>query len=151
MLGSPTVAIAGQGFQLSVSIGSPAVVTAIGQLKSAKRSGSKTKILTITNTDSPGCYDEYLPTTITAGDIDFSGIFAPDDTSQILLQSLQDARSLNAFKLALPTSGSPAVAAGHWAFNAYVTELASDVEFDKEVGFSGKLTITGTVVYTPNS
>jgi predicted secreted protein len=146
-----TVAIAGQGFQLSVTVGtSPVVVTPIGQLRTAKRSGSKTRILDITNTDSPRIgsgliYEETLPTQISPGDIDFTGIMNPDDPSQILLQTLQDAGSLNAWTIELPNE------AGHWAFNAYVSELSFDIDYSKEISFSGKLSCSGSVVYTSGS
>jgi predicted secreted protein len=144
MSGAPTVAIAGQGFQLSVQTSaSPLTVLAIGQLRTAKRSGSKTKILDITNTDSPSCYEETLPSIISPGDVDFSGIFNPSDTSQIELQTLQDARSLNGWTIALPNEG------GEWAFTAYVSDLSFDVDYSKEVTFAGKLSISGPVVYTP--
>ena len=141
-----TQAIQGQGFQLSVTVGtSPAVVTPIGQLRTAKRSGSKTKIVDITNTDSPSSYEETMPTIISPGDVDFTGVFGPDDTSQILLQTIQDARTLNTWKIELPN------AAGHWAFTAYVSEIAMDIDYSKEVTFSGKLSISGPVIYTSGS
>jgi hypothetical protein len=154
MFDTPTHAVVGQGFQLSVATGtSPVVITPIGQLRTAKRSGSKTKILDITNTDSPRVgtgliYDEMLPVSVSPGDVDFSGIMNPSDTSQILLQTLQDAGTLSAWTISLPASGSPPVPAGVWSFNAYVTEIAFDVDYSKEVSFSGKLTITGPAVYT---
>lgn len=141
-----TNAIQGQGFQLSVTVGtSPAVVTPIGQLRTAKRSGSKTKIVDITNTDSPSSYEETMPTIISPGDVDFSGVFGPDDTSQILLQTIQDARTLNTWKIELPNT------AGHWTFTAYVSEIAMDIDYSKEVTFSGKLSISGPVIYTSGS
>ena len=146
MLGEPTQAVVGQGFQLSVTSGtSPVVVTAIGQLRTAKRSGSKVKMVDITNTDSPGAYEETIPTIISPGDVDFTGVFGPDDESQILLQTLQDARSLNDWKIELPNE------AGHWDFSAYVSEIAMDLDYSKEVNFSGKLSITGPVIYTSGS
>jgi predicted secreted protein len=139
---SATNAIAGQGFQLSVLLSPP---VAIGQLRTAKRSGSKTKMIDITNTDSPGAYEETLPTIISPGDVDFSGILDPASTSQAELQTLQDARSANSWKIELPN------AAGHWTFTAYVSELAFDIDYSKEVSFSGKLSISGTVLYTSGS
>lgn len=141
-----TDAIQGQGFQLSVTtIVSPFTTITIGQLRSAKRSGSKTKMVDITNTDSPSAYEEMLPTTISPGDVDFAGVFGPSDTSQVELQTLQDARSKNTWKIELPS------ARGHWAFDAYVSELAFDIDYSKEVSFSGKLTINGPVTYTIGS
>jgi predicted secreted protein len=56
---------------------------------------------------------------------------------------LQDQGTLAAWTIALPNS------VGEWAFNAYVTDLAFDVDFEKAVTFSGKLTCSGAVVYTP--
>jgi predicted secreted protein len=145
-MSGPTQAIAGQGFQLSVTtLTSPPTTIAIGQLRTAKRSGSKTKILDITNTDSPSAYEETLPSIISPGDVDFSGIFDPASSSQEELTSLQDARSLNAWTIELPN------AAGNWTFTAYVSELAWDVDYSKEVTFSGKLSISGPVTYTSGS
>jgi predicted secreted protein len=143
---SATKAISGQGFQLSVTTSlSPVTVVAIGQLRTAKRSGSKTKMIDVTNTDSPSAYEEQIPSIISPGDCDFSGIFDPASASQTELQTLQDARSLNAWKIELPN------AVGNWVFNAYVSDLAFDVDYSKEVTFSGKLSISGPVVYTSGS
>ena len=146
-----TVAIPAQGFQLSVLTGtSPLVTTPIGQLRTAKRSGSKTKMIDVTNTDSPGCYEETLPTIISPGDVDFSGVFGSLD-SQIELQALQDARTLNSWVIELPPIPGNLTPAGHWSFSAYVSEIAFDVDYSKEVSFSGKLSISGTVLYTSGS
>jgi predicted secreted protein len=147
-----TDAVVGSGFKLSVSVGtSPVVVTEIGQLRTAKRSGSKTKMVTVTNTDSPHVvsggliYEETLPTIISPGDVDFSGVFGPDDASQVLLQELQDLGSLNVWTISLPN------ARGHWAFSSYVSDISMDVDYSKEVSFSGKLSISGPVIYTAGS
>jgi hypothetical protein len=147
-----TDAVVGSGFQLSVSVGtSPVVITEIGQLRTAKRSGSKTKMVTITNTDSPRVvsggliYEETLPTIISPGDVDFSGVFGPDDASQVLLQELQDLGSLNVYIISLPN------ARGHWTFSSYVSDISMDVDYSKEVTFSGKLSISGPVIYTSGS
>ena len=151
-LGSPTDAVVGSGFQLSVSVGtSPVVVTENGQLRTAKRSGSKTKMVDITNTDSPRVvsggliYEETLPTIVSPGDVDFSGVFGPDDASQVQLQQTQDHGDLNVWTIALPN------ARGHWTFSAYVSEISMDVDYSKEVTFSGKLSISGPVIYTAGS
>lgn len=141
-----TDAVQGQGFKLSVvPIVSPFSPITIGQLRTAKRSGSTTATVKITNTDSPSAYEEILPTIISPGDVDFSGVFGPDDASQVELQTLQDARSKNIWTIELPNTR------GHWTFSAYVTNLAFDIDYSKEVSFSGKLTITGPVVYTAGS
>jgi hypothetical protein len=153
MIGTPTDAVVGSGFTLSVSVGtSPVVVTPIGQLRTAKRTGNKTKMVDISNTSSPRAvaggliYEETIPTIVGPGDVDFSGIFGPLDTSQVLLQSIQDLGSLNVWTIALPNSR------GHWTFSAYVSECASiDVDYSKEVAFSGKLSISGPVAYVSGS
>jgi predicted secreted protein len=141
-----TKAIQGQGFQLSVTTSaSPLTVVAIGQLKTAKRSGSKTKMVDISNTDSPSCYEETLPTMISPGDCDFSGVFDPASVSQATLITLQDARTKCSWKIELPNT------AGNWVFSAYVSELAFDIDYAKEVTFSGKLSISGPVTYTASA
>src|SRR6202034_3127111 len=120
-----TDAVVGSGFQLSVSVGtSPVVITEIGQLRTAKRSGNKVKMVDITNTDSPRVvdggliYEETLPTIVSPGDVDFSGVFGPSDASQVLLQETQDLGSLCVWTIALPNSR------GEWVFSAYVSEIA---------------------------
>lgn len=141
-----TDAVVGQGFQLSVTTSlSPLTVVTIGQLRTAKRSGSQTKMVTITNTDSVGAYEEVIPTIINPGDVDFTGVFGPNDASQVELQELQDARSLNTWKIELPN------ARGHWTFSAYVSDISMDIDYSKEVNFSGKLAISGPVIYTAGS
>jgi predicted secreted protein len=105
----------------------------------------------ITNTDSPRVvsggliYEETLPTIVSPGDVDFSGVFGPDDASQILLQEAQDQGSLNVWTITLPNSR------GFWTFSAYVSEIPMDVQYDKEVTFAGKLSISGPCIYTAGS
>jgi hypothetical protein len=114
-----TDAVVGSGVQLSVSVGtSPVVITEIGQLRTAKWSGNKVKMVDITNTDSPRVvsggliYEETLPTIVSPGDVDFSDVFGPDDASQVLLQETQDQGTLNVGTIALPNSR------GFWTFSA---------------------------------
>ena len=95
-------------------------------------------------------YEETLPSMISPGDVDFSGIFNPGDSSQILLQTLQDAGTLSAWVIDLPVNANPELE-GNWAFSAYVSELAFDVDYSKEVTFSGKLSISGPAVFTAGS
>jgi predicted secreted protein len=137
-----TIAIQGQGFVLSVLLSPP---IAIGQLRTVKSSGSKIKMADITNTNSPSAYEEILPTIISPGTISFTGVLNPSDTSQIELQTLQNNRTLSPWKIELPN------AAGNWTFSAYVGSWAWDVDYSKEVTFSGSLDISGPVTYTPSA
>src|SRR4051812_33060641 len=49
---------------------------------------------------SASSYEETMPTITSPGDVDFTGVFGPDDTSQVELQTLQDARSKNSWNTA---------------------------------------------------
>jgi hypothetical protein len=157
MSGIATVAVPGLGFTLSVVTGtSPIVTTTIGQLKEVKRSGAKTKMINITCTSSPRIgtgliYEETMPIMIGPGDIDFSGIFNPGDLSQISLQTMQDAGTLGEWTIELPLNPANTALEGHWTFAAYVSDLSTSLSFDKEISFSGKLSITGPPVFTPGS
>ena len=96
----------------------------------------------ISNTDSPSAYEETIPGMIAPGDLDFSGVFVPDDSSHVELRTLQDARTKNNWTIQLPDKR------GNWTFSAFVSELSYDTEYDKPVTFSGKLSISGPVTWT---
>jgi hypothetical protein len=153
-----TDAVVGSGFILSVTTGtSPVVVTEIGQLKTASRSGTKVKMENITNTTSPRIvpggviYEEIIPTTASGGTVAFSGVFGPDDASQTLLQTIQDSGELNVWTITLPPAAGGITPRGHWTFSAYVEDIAQKIEFDKAVEFSGSLALSGPCVYTSGS
>jgi hypothetical protein len=150
MFGTPTDAVVGSGFTLSVAVGtSPVVNTSVLQLRSVKRSGNKTKMVDVTCTSSPAAvsgglpYEETRPTIISPGTISITGIFGPADASQALMQTLQDEGTLNTWTIQLPNTR------GEWVFSAYVSEGGViDVEFNKEVTYSAALSISGPVTYT---
>src|SRR5438132_692086 len=103
----------------------------VAELKKIARTGGKANFADTTNMDSPGGYEEMLPTTLVAGEIDITGNFLGNaDASQLALQTLFDAQTLNACEVVV------AGGRGSFKFNAYVSEPPSfDLEFSKEQTF----------------
>lgn len=141
---------AGRGSKLQLSISS--TFTTIVEMRSVKLGGSKADMADITNMDSAGGWREYLPTLLAAGEISFSGIYVPGDTTQAALLTNFQGMTLGSWKIVLPAFGSYTTNGGTWAFSAYITALdIPDVEFDKEAVLTGKLQITGEATFTVGS
>jgi len=131
--------------------GSPEVFTTISEMQKVQGSGSKADIVDVTNMDSPTAFREKMPTLIDSGEISFDGNFVADSDSQ---QSVRDdfkSRRRGNWKILLPDGDTPGTPRGHWDFEAYVSACDFDAQHDKQVTFSGKLTITGENAYTAGS
>lgn len=141
-----TNAIAGQGSQLKRGDGhSPELFVAIAEITRIQQSGKKADFEDATNMDSSGAYREYVPTFLDSGEVSFdANLIAADNTQGLVLSDFNSRRKGN-WQITLPGS------LGHWAFEAYVSGFDVDDSFDKIVRISGKLKVTGPVVFTPGS
>lgn len=130
---------------------SPVTFTAIAEIQTIQRTGSKSDLVDVTNMQSTGGYREYLATLRDAGDVSFSGNYIPNDATQIELQTLFDGATLSNWQIILPPGVGFPVSLGTWAFKAYVQSNDYDLPHDKEGKISGKLKITGKPVFTAGS
>jgi predicted secreted protein len=141
------------GSILEVASGSPPTFTAIAEIQTIQRTGSKLDLVDVTNMQSIDGYREYLATLRDAGDVSFSGNYIPNDSTQQMLQTLFDGATLSDWQIVLPPDESQGfeTSLGTWAFSAYVQSNDYDLPHDKEGKISGKLKITGKPVFTPGS
>jgi predicted secreted protein len=141
------------GSVLSVGSGSPLSFTAIAEIQTIQRTGSKSDLVDVTNMQSIDGYREYLATLRDAGDVSFSGNYIPNDATQQLLQTLFDGATLSDWEIVLPPDATQGfeTSLGTWSFSAYVQSNDYDLPHDKEGKISGKLKITGKPVFTPGS
>lgn len=146
-----TDAYQGQGAKLAYLTGVSAW-TYVGQLKTIKPTGQSVKEDDITNLDSPSAYEEFIPTIIGAGTVDFTGVLPKDASTGGFseLATLRDARTITTWRIFEPSSTlvSPETVEGYWEFDGFVQDLDFDIQFDKAVLFSGKLRRTGPTTYT---
>jgi predicted secreted protein len=113
--------------------------------------GSKADAIDVTNMDSPSAYREKIVTLLDAGDISFDGNFVADDATQAAVQADFDSRTTNKWKIVLPVDPATSTTRGHWAFDAFVSGVDFDIQHDKQVVISGKITITGPRPFTPGA
>jgi predicted secreted protein len=139
----PSAAYAGRGTQLQRGNGaSPEVFTTIAELKKVTRAGSKADLADVTNMDSPTAYREKLPTLVDPGEVNFEGNYVPNDGSQQTAFTDFGSQAKHNWQIVLPNS------LGTWSFAGYITAYdVPDSQVDKEVTFSGKLTITGAPTF----
>lgn len=144
-------AFAGIGTQLQRSSDGGTTYVTIAEMTKVQGTGSKADVIDVTNMDSPTAYREKLVTLLDAGEISFDGNLIADDATQANVQADYDARLKNNWRIVLPPPAGSTTPRGHWDFEAYVTSVDFDIEHDKQVRISGKLTITGPRTYTSGS
>lgn len=123
----------------------------IAEMTKVQGTGSKADVIDVTNMDSPSAYREKIVTLLDAGEISFDGNFVADDATQAAVQSDFDTRTQNKWKIVLPIDPATTTPRGHWDFSANVTSIDFDIQHDKAVVISGKLTISGPRPYTSGS
>jgi predicted secreted protein len=111
-------------------------------------SGSKADVIDVTNMDSPTAYREKIVTLLDAGDIAFDGNLVSGDVTQANVQADYDGRVVNTWRIVLPNDPATGTTRGHWQFQAFVSAADFDIQHDKQVTISGKLTITGPRPFT---
>jgi predicted secreted protein len=149
-----TQAFSAKGSKLELGDGgSPENFTAIAELATINRSGSKSDLDDVTNHDSVGGYREYITTLLDAGDVVCDGNYIPNDTTVEALQTQFDDQKLSHWQIVLPAAPDRGYvySEGNWAFSAYVVENNFDLKHDKAAKMSAKLKITGKPVFTTGS
>jgi len=91
-----------------------------------------------TDLDSPGGWEEVIPTILRSGEVALELSFLPDNTSQLGLIEDMFGRVLRNFQMIFPDT-----AATTWSFSAYVVGFELDVPTESKLGASVTLKITG--------
>ena len=123
----------------------------VAEVKTIQFGSMKSDIEDVTSMDSPSAFREKLPTLLDAGEITISGNRVPLDAGQVGLLTAYTAQQLTSFQIQLPKGPGQTTAGDSFTFNAYVTDISRDFQFDKAASFSAKLTITGPLTETEGS
>jgi predicted secreted protein len=122
------------------------------EIKTINLGGMKTDFEDTTNLGSTGAFRERLPTLNDGGDVTISGNRIAGDAGQAELSTALVAQTLCAFKIQLPESTTQTTAGDSFTFLGYVAEAGGvDIQFDKALSFSCKITITGPITFTAGS
>lgn len=135
----------GSFLEFELTDGSPATYVRVAQLQKFSFGGLKVATEKITNLDSPTAFDELIATIIDPGDVSFDGVLNPESIDQSDMLTLLQNRTRTGWNIVLTDTSA-------YSFEAYLTEFVpANVDYSKAITFSGKLTITGAVTFTPAS
>lgn len=144
-----SVAIAGPGFLLQVSstAGDSGTFTTVAEVKDITGPSVSVDIVDVTNQDSPGGYEEIIPTIRRAGEVDFDVNFNPtngthDGTTGLIF--LANNKVKRGWRLQLQDSGNH-----YWAFDAYVIGFQTKAPVAGVLTGTTKLRITGQPTLKP--
>jgi predicted secreted protein len=144
-----SVAISGPGFllQLGDSAGDTGSFTTVAEVKDITGPQVSLDVIDVTNQDSPGGYEEIIPSIRRAGDVDFDVNFNPtngthDGTTGLVY--LANNKVKRGWRLQLQDSG-----AHYWAFDAYVVGFQNKAPVAGVLTGTTKLRITGQPLLLP--
>jgi predicted secreted protein len=136
-------AIAGPGFLLQVGAGTADTgsFTTLAEVKDITGPAQTIDVLDVTNQDSPGGFEEIMPTIHRAGEVDFDVHFNPmnathDDSTG--LAYLMRNKLKRAWRLQLQDTGHH-----YWAFTGYVIGLQSKTPVAGVMTATTKIRISG--------
>lgn len=136
-------AISGPGFllQLSTTTGDAGSFTTIGEVKDITGPAQTLDVLDVTNQDSPGGFEEIIPSIRRAGEVDFDVNFNPenathDDASGLVY--LMRNKIKRGYRLQLQDLGNH-----YWAFDAYVVGFQTKTPVAGVLTGTTKLRVTG--------
>ena len=139
----------GNSAVLSASTTVGGTLVPVKQIKSISFSGSSVNFDDITNLDSTGSYQEFVPTTINPGNAQFEGVFVGSDPGQQMLSAAFETKSVLHFTLQFAAGVGESTGLKR-VWDAYMAEkpnIAASTQ--KSVSYSGSLRITGPIVDTP--
>lgn len=132
---------AGRGAKLQTSPDGGAYTT-IAQLRRFAFGGMRTTMVDATDISSAGIARK-LAVLFDGGDVTYSGILNPADTTINNLLTRQAGLTRTFFQLLLPDGSA-------LKFQGFISEhVPADVDYSKAIVFSGKITIDGAVAFVP--
>lgn len=139
-----TVAIAGPGFLLQVSTtsGDAGSFSTVAEVKDISGPGITLDVIDVTNQDSPGGFEEIIPTIRRGGDVDFDVNFNPNNATHADaaggLVYMAKARTKLGWRLQLNED-----AGWYVAFDAYVVSFQWKAPVANVLSGTTKLRVTG--------
>jgi predicted secreted protein len=144
------------GFGTILSIGTSGgtpTYTAIAEIKGIQLSGSQNKTEDVTNMGSPGRAEEFIVTTLMAGEFTLNGNkeSLSGDAGQVAMNAAFSSGAVLPFKIVFPLGPAQTTTGDTYTFTAMVEELSWDSQFDKAITFSAKLKVSGVITATAGS
>lgn len=138
-----TVAIAGPGFllQLGAQAGNSGSFTTVAEVKDITGPAVSLDVIDVTNQDSPGGFEEIIPTIRRAGEVDFDTNFNPSNATHNAstgLIYLANNKIKRGWRLLLQDEDD-----SYWAFDAYVIGFQTKAPVAGVLTGTTKLRITG--------
>lgn len=144
-----SVAISGPGFllQLGDAAGQGGSFTTVAEVKDITGPSVSLDVIDVTNQDSPGGYEEIIPSIRRAGDVDFDVNFNPtngthDGTTGLVY--LANNKVKRGWRLQLQDTGNH-----YWGFDAYVVGFQTKAPVAGVLTGTTKLRITGQPLLLP--
>lgn len=125
---------------------SPEVFTAIAEIISIQQQGQKIDLIDVTNMDSEAnanglIYREFIGGLADGGELSFSANFIPtNDTQQDFMDAFDGLKKR--WRVVLPDD------LGYFSCEAFINANDFDYSIDKQLGFSGKLKVSGPYGFT---
>lgn len=144
-----SVAISGPGFllQMGSTAGNAGVFTTVAEVKDITGPAVSVDVIDVTNQDSPGGYEEIIPSIRRAGDVDFDVNFNPtsgthDGATGLLF--LANNKTKRGWRLQLQDTGNH-----YWSFDGYVVGFQTKAPVAGVLTGTTKIRITGQPVILP--
>ncbi len=122
--------------------GGPEVFTSVAELVDPTPPPTTLNVDDGTHNESPGGWVERIATTLQAGDAQLTLNWLPDDASQNLLRTAQNAKRLANFQITIP--GSSRIC----TFAAFVVEIGPTMPHAGKMQAQVRLTPSGPVVFS---
>lgn len=131
-----TISHPGYGSKLELSTDNVTFVK-VAQLQRFSPSGSRQTMTDQTNISTPDNFTRPLAVRVDSGDLDMTGVLDPSNTGITQLGTFHTNMTLVYARVTL-SDGTP------YTFQCYVSEYVPfTVQFDKAIGFTAKLRISG--------
>jgi predicted secreted protein len=128
-----------------VAFSGPVIYTRVAELKSVDFSGSKNDLEDVTNFDSAGRFKQYIATLADAGDCSINGNYIASDVGQSAFRGAFSSAAVLSYEIVLPLQAGQTVVGETWVFLGILSELDNHVQYDKVLGFSAKVKVTGPI------
>lgn len=130
-------------FQRQSAAGPPAVFATVEECINITGPSMKTKMIDVTNMDSPNAYMEYIVGLLDGGSVAVEGNWTAATEQMGVLADFQ-ARILQNWQILLPGTQP---AAGSWTFAGYIIDFSQDFKVQDKITYKFTVQISGPAVF----
>lgn len=120
--------------------GSPVAFTTIPGVKSIQAPSLRQDFVDVTDLDSPGGEEEFIPSMLRKGNVQLNMNFAPEDARMIAFKTSRDGKLLEEYVIVFPTANKY-----YWRFSAYVEEIAPQAQVGGVLEATVSLKVSGAI------